>query len=321
MFDYLKNKKILILGATGLIGSHIIFELLRANREEKAEITIYAMSRNLLRLKEIFGLSGDGEDGLFYVEGDVATAKLSALDYIIHGASPSHPSAFVNSPVEVMQANFLGTWNVCELAKENPGCRVLYLSSGEAGQNVDNLTVRASYPMSKKASETLCISYSEEYNVDVRIARICHTFGEGGLAADNKMTAQFLRSGARAEDIVMLSKGEQRRSFAYVEDVVSALLTILGKGEKGGVYEVASDEVCSIHEFALLCAKAGGCEVRMEAPDELNLKQRSPFADQILDNAKLKELGWKPAYTIERGIEESIRRMRVKHNGKGIGSN
>ncbi|MBQ0042956.1 MAG: NAD-dependent epimerase/dehydratase family protein, partial [Lachnospiraceae bacterium] len=293
------GKTVLIMGATGLIGSYITRMLISLNESLEVTgpipVTIIAASRKIENLENRFGKN---VPNLFFVSNDMVDAYagttgsmagkepyacsadgleekracayssvelenvatfLAKIDYIIHAASPSHPAAFRENPVEVMKANIGGVTVACELARSNKGCRVLYLSSGEAMHELDHLNTRACYPISKKASETLCLSYAAEYGVDVRIARICHTFGGDVIQADNKASSQFIRMAAKGEDIVLLSKGEQRRSYAYVYDVASAILTILCADLCSGViYNIASDDSCSIYEFAAMCADEGG---------------------------------------------------------------
>lgn len=203
-------------------------------------------------------------------------------------------------------ANLQGTYQVCELARKNPGCRVLYVSSGEVQEEVDHLSTRACYPVSKKAAETLCLCYLNEYDVDVVIGRPCHTFGANVTTSDNRATAQFIACASAGEDIVMKSAGQQRRSFAYVGDCVSGLLTLVTKGNAGQVYGVASDEVYSIREFAEGCAQSAGRQVVFQEANVTERAESSPIAQQIIDNETLKELGWTPIFSIREGIEHSV---------------
>lgn len=307
-FEYFFGKSILILGATGLIGSFLTDCLVYANRVQKMNLHIYAAGRSRERLRERFG---EETDSLHFVEGDVTSLEINVpVDVIIHAASYAYPKAFREKPVETMLANMLGTYRVLEIARRNSGCCVLYISSGEVQEEMEHLSTRACYPVSKKAGETLCLSYMLEYQVDVRIARPCHTFGANVTAADNRATAQFIACAADDQDIVMKSVGGQVRSFAYVADCVSGLLTILTRGQAGKVYGVASDEVCSIRQFAEQCAGTVQRQVIFQEANATERAEASPIKEQIIDNTQLKLLEWAPCYTIEQGIEHSVNIQR-----------
>ncbi len=308
-FSAFFNKKVLILGASGLIGSFITDCFLYANKMLNAEIMIYAVSRNIEQLKKRF--EGSSGNNFNLIQADVCSLnnKLS-VDYIIHAASYGHPQAFRETPVEVLLSNVLGTHKVLEIARQNIGCRVLYVSSGEVQEQVEHLSVRACYPIGKKAAETLCISYQKEYGVNVVIARPCHTFGANMTETDNRATAQFLKAAAKGIDIKMYSEGKQRRSFSYVADCVSGLLTVLADGTCGTVYGISSGEICTVKEFADKCAAIGKCRVEIHLPDKLEKAETSPICDQIVESQRLKALGWQPSFSIEEGIKESVKIIR-----------
>lgn len=314
-FGFFDNKKILVLGAAGLLGSFLTDCFLYANAHLNMNVDIYAVSRSRGHLKARFV---EETDWLHFVEGDVTTLEIgSRIDLVVHAASWAHPQAFREAPVETMLGNLLGTYRVMEIAKENPGCRGLFVSSGEVQEAVDHLSVRACYPVSKKAAETLCLSYMQEYNVDVVIARPCHTFGANVTQSDNRATAQFIGKAVHNEDIVLNSSGEQVRSFAYVPDCVSGLLTIAACGQKGCVYGVASDETCSVRQFAKQCADAAHTRIVLRAANAAEQAEASPIKNQVIDNNDLKKLGWSPLFTIEQGILHSIaiRKWMEERNG------
>lgn len=303
-FEYFNGKNVLILGATGLLGSYLTDCLSYANQVQDMNLQIYAVSRSKKRLRERFD---EETESLRFVEGDVTTLEFDTpIDVIVHAASYAYPRAFREKPVETMLANMLGTYRVLEIARRNPGCRVLYVSTGEVQEEVDHLTTRACYPVSKKAGETLCLSYMQEYNVEVMIARPCHTFGAHAMDEDNRITAQFIARASDNQDIIMNSAGSQVRSFAYVTDCVSGFLTILTCGQAGKMYGVASDEICSIRQFAEQCASVAQRQVLRQEADETARAEASPIKEQIIDNTELKLLGWVPCFSIEQGIQHSV---------------
>lgn len=304
-FKCFYKKSILILGASGLIGSFITDCFIYANKTLNAGITVYAASRSIQQLKERFG--EDDKEWLSFIEADVSSDNIKlSVDYIIHAASYGHPRAFRETPVEVLLSNVIGIKNLLEMAKQSAGCRVIYISSGEVQEHVEHLSVRACYPMGKKAAETLCVSYHQEYGVDVVIARPCHTFGANITQNDNRATAQFLTSGAKGINIDMYSIGNQIRSFSYVADCASGLMSVLAEGESGLAYGISSGESCTIKSFADKCAEAGKCKVKMHIATEVEKSEASPIKKQIVSNDALMELGWHPAFSIDEGIARSV---------------
>ena len=220
----LSGCNILITGATGLIGGCLV-ETLMMN--PKRDYQVYASGRNQARAMERFK-DFSNDESLHFIKYDVIEPLDSDIrfDYIIHAASNGSPNFFAQKPVEVMKSNLYGLVNLMEYGLAHGMKRMLYVSSGEVyGEGdgrvftedysgyVDCTKPRSCYPSSKRAAETLCVSYVEEYGADVVIARPCHTYGPHFTEQDNRVYAQFIRNVLRGEDIVMKSTGEQFRSW------------------------------------------------------------------------------------------------------------
>ena len=242
------------------------------------------------------------------------------FDYIIHAAGGACPSEFALRPVEVIKANIDGVSNLMEYGLKHGMRRFLYVSSGEVyGQGdgrvftedysgyVDCTSTRSCYPSSKRAAETLCVSYATEYAADVVIARPCHVYGPCFTESDNRVYAQFIRNVLRGEDIVMKSNGEQFRSWCYVVDCVSALLHILLKGENCQAYNIADDESnISIIGLAMMIASIGGRSVVKATPDTGEKQGFNVVTKSVFDIEKVKSLGWRPLVHMEEGIKKTI---------------
>lgn len=320
--ERLKNTAILITGASGLIGSYLVDMLLTYNRLAGAEIRIYAMGRSEARLKERFDSAKT--DHLTYVEHDV-TEELSldvSVDYIIHAASNAHPAAFGTDPVGTVLSNVIGTGHLLRYGREHGAKRFLFVSSGEVyGQwdgavdsfsedycgYVDSLQPRSCYPVGKRAAETLCASYTQQYGLDTVLARPCHTYGPNVTASDNRATVQFMDRAIKGQDIVVSSTGKQLRSYCYVADCAAALLTILLCGRSTQAYNIATTgAMVTIGEFAAMVASQAGRSLIYAHPEKVTRAKRLPPVKQVLSAQKTEGLGWKGRYSVEEGIAHTL---------------
>ena len=200
-----------------------------------------------------------------------------AVDYIIHAASPAFPAAFNNDPVGTVMSNILGTKYLLDYGKDHGTKRMLYISSGEVyGQGdlslesfdetyagyVDPTSVRSCYPNGKRTAETLCVSYTKQFGIDTVIVRPSHTYGPTVTKADNRANAQFVNKGLAGEDIVLNSAGNQMRSYTYLADSASAIISVLTSGESGNAYNIAnSASRTTIAGFAKEVASQTGTKV------------------------------------------------------------
>ncbi|MDE5780040.1 MAG: NAD-dependent epimerase/dehydratase family protein [Lachnospiraceae bacterium] len=320
--EHLKNQSVLLTGATGLIGSFIVEMLLKYNEMEDSNITIYAVSRNMNRLKERFDCCKT--QNLIYIEQDMNVEFYFdfSVDYIIHAASNAYPAAFANDPVGTILSNIMGGYYLLGYGKSKSVKRILYISSGEVyglgdknieaysedySGYVDPVQVRSCYPTAKRTTENLFISYGVQYNLDTVIVRPCHTYGANVTKQDNRANAQFITNAVRGEDIVLKSAGLQYRSYCYIADCASAIMTVLLQGEKWEAYNIANENSrATIADFAKKAASMTGKNVVFDIPDEPDKKQQTFIDRQVLDNNKLKQLGWNGRYNLEDGISHTI---------------
>lgn len=303
-WEQLSGCNILITGASGLIGSCLI-EVLMA-REHK-DYCIYASGRNEARARKRFEEYANDPAFHFFkydvikpLEGNVR------FDYIIHAASNASPNFFASKPVEVIKSNINGVSNLFDYGMQHGLRRLLFVSTGEVyGEGdgrafteeysgyVNPVLSRSCYPASKRAAETLCVSYGVEYGVETVIARPCHVFGPNISESDNRVYAQFIRNVLNDEDIVMKSTGSQFRSWCYVVDCASALLYIMLKGKNGEAYNIADQESnISIRQLAELVAEIGGKVVVVDIPSNVEKADFNPVTKSVFSTRKLESLGW-----------------------------
>ncbi len=340
------NKSILITGASGMIGRCITDLLMCANKEFKLAVKVYVLVRNREKAEKLF-VEYSNNNLFQIIVGDVCDKNLSQkiiknasgknvsceniedindknnylhIDYIIHAAGYGDPAAFVSDPVGVMMSNLTGTINMLELTKKNNG-RMVFISTGEVygytGKReayreenagiLDFNKVRSCYPESKRAAETLCHSYNEQYQTDVSICRPCHIYGQTMTERDSRVIAQFIRNAVKKENIVMKSEGSQIRSMCYVADAAHAILVVLCKGRRGETYNVSNTESSiTIKEMAEILTSAAGTKLVIELPSGYEKKGYSASDYQVLDDKKIKALSWSALTEVSVGLKKVV---------------
>lgn len=305
-WNKLSGSNILITGGSGLIGACLAEVLLK---NFQCDYDVYVSARNIERTKKRF--SNYLNNNRFHILQYDVTEHLNSnlnFDFIVHAASNASPYLFADNPVETIKGNISGVSNLIEYGLKHQLKRFLYISSGEIyGEGdgsiftenysgyVNCATTRACYPSSKRAAETLCVAYAEEYGVDVVIARPCHIFGPYFTESDNRVYAQFIRNVLNNQNIIMKSTGEQFRSWCYVVDCVSALLYILLKGENMQPYNIADESSnITIKELAGMIADICNKKVIIDVPSGNEKKGFNPVKKSIFSSEKIKMLGWMP---------------------------
>lgn len=317
----LSGKRVLVTGASGLIGGYLIEALSYLNESVlNTPATIYALARNEQKLRERFAHLHGRPDFVPLIQ-DVASSivGIEDVDFIVHAASDANPKAYLQDPMGTIRANVIGTMNLLELARASKG-RFLFLSSGAVyGQSPDDAPItetrfgtsdpcdpRASYGESKRMAETLCSAAFRQQGVDALVARISHTYGPGANLHDGRVFSDFIADAVAGRDICIKSDGLDQRPFCYIADTTAALLLLLLKGKGSEAYNVGAEEEMSIGALAKLIAglRPEGAVKVVFAPQQ---KIAAPAARDKghFDIAKMRALGWHPTI----GPSEGFRRM------------
>lgn len=327
-----EGKSIMITGATGLICSSLIDILHRYNCVSQRKIHIIAAGRTLEGVVRRFGSLTRSKEFSFVAYDAAKTDNNLSLhcDYIIHGASNAYPNLIVKEPVETMLCNFLGMKYLLDYARDQGVKRVLYISSSEVyGRKegdqpyredeygfIDLLNSRNSYSIGKRAAETLCVSYSDEYGVESVIVRPGHIYGPTAALKDNRVSSAWAFAASRGEDIIMKSDGEQLRSYCYCLDCASAILKVLIGGENNHAYNISnSNAIVSIKKMAEILAKNAGVKLIQEKASSEEKKGFNPMVNSSLNGENLEKLGWKGLFNAERGFAHTVSILRDVYGG------
>lgn len=316
--DGLDGSRVLISGATGLIGKYLVRFL-----AQYCHCTVLVVVRDRTKA---YRLWEDWGEQIEYIDSDIVELEASDrnVDYIIHGASVTSSRSFTTEPVETMYTSVEGTRRMLEFARKNPVKGFLFLSTMEVygtpstddkiqelqGTNLNTMAVRSSYPESKRLCESMCAAYFSEYGVPARVLRLTQTFGPGVVYDDTRVFAEFARCAIEGRDMILHTKGETKRNYLYLADACTAILTVLTKGVSGEAYNGANEDTyCSIKEMAELVASQCAdrtINVRIEQKGrEGKLFGYAPTLKMNLDTSKLQALGWQPAI----GLEDMYKRM------------
>jgi UDP-glucuronate decarboxylase len=326
-WNKLQDKSILVTGATGLIGSILVKSLLLKNKQDNLNSKVFLVVRNLDEANEIF----ENEDSINYIVSDIKDYEPKALniDYIIHGASPTKSRFFIEKPVETMDISIIGTKKILEQAKICNVKSMVYLSSmemyGVLDSNdvqedvqgfIDPLNTRSSYSQSKRICELYSYSYYDEYNVPVKIARIAQTFGAGISSKESRVFKVFADSILKQQDIILKSEGSSSINFSYTTDTVIGILCILLNGKNGEAYNLVSNatNMTILDSAKWLAQKYGKGLVNVKIQISKKNFGFAPNNNIILNNKKIKSIGWRPKYDLKQGYDRLLKYLEEEEN-------
>jgi len=324
-WEKLKDKSLMLSGATGLIGSFLVDVILEKNISDDLNCTVYALGRNEEKAKARFSKFVDDPHFVFIpydVKLPLKRNDIGTVDYVLHLASNTHPMLYATDPIGTITTNIIGVQNLLDFSVEHNATRFVFASSNEIyGENrgdteffdesycgyIDCNTLRAAYPESKRCGEALCQAYKSQKGLDVIIARFTRSYGPTMEMSNTRALSQFIKKAVDGEDIVLKSAGTQYFSYTYMADAVSGVLCAMLNGKSGEAYNIADESGDIIlKDLAALIAEIGAHKVVVEVPDAVEAAGYSKATKARLDGAKLKELGWKPIYDIKTGMERTI---------------
>ena len=308
-----RGKSVLVSGGSGFLGSWVCDVLSEVgSRIICLDNLSTGVFENVDHLK--------GTRGFEFEKVDVCTySRNPKVDMIFHLASRPAPEDYQKHPVETALANSEGTKQMLELARKDDS-RVLFASSSEAYGDpdvfptpesyegrVNPLGPRSCYEEGKRFGEALCKAYHDQYEIDVRIARIFNSYGPR-LRAEGfygRVVSRFILQSLKGEDLTVFGDGLQTRSFCYVTDTVTGLLAqIRDEGRRGDVLNLGSEDETRIIDLAgkvIQLSPAGSGLKHLPFPPGDHLRRQPDIT-----NAR-KVLGWEPKVGLDQGLSRTAK--------------
>lgn len=277
--DALANKHILFNGGRGFLGRYhtAVFDHLNKTHLAGREVRVTCVDNFIASGAAGRDVSEFAGEHIRFVEHDVIRPFVSEerVDFIFHAAGIASPAHYRAHPLETLEVATTGLKNSLELARANPGCRLVFFSSSEIyGDPTDGnvptpetykghvacLGPRAPYDESKRLGETLCQIYAQQFGVHASIIRPFNIFGPGMQATDYRVLPNFAAKIAKGEPLEIYGDGKQTRTYCYVADAIGGFLRVLLHGRAGEPYNIgnpAAGEI-SVLELRDACDRALG---------------------------------------------------------------
>lgn len=308
-----EGKRALVTGGAGFIGSWVCDVLMNFDAE-------VACLDNLSTGK-LKNIDHHLENPKFkFVKKDVCAFNSDVkYDFVLHLASRASPEDYRRRPIDTLQANSLGSYNMLELARKHDAT-ILFASTSEVygdaqlvptpesyWGNVNPIGPRSCYDEGKRFAEALFIAYHREYGLDVKIARIFNSYGPR-IRADGpyaRVVPRFITQALTGKPLTVYGDGTQTRSFCYVSDTILGLLFLLtSKKAKGEVVNIGNSEEIAILELAQKIKQLTGSasSLTFHPLPEDDPRRRCP---EVKKAKSLLE--WKPMVELEQGLQKTVK--------------
>ncbi len=306
--------RVLVTGGAGFIGSHLCERLVREGNEVVCVDNFFTgRKQNVVKL-----LSNTNFEVLRH---DVTEPMLIEVDQIYHLACPASPVHYQFNPVKTIKTSVMGTINMLGLAKR-VRARILLASTSEVygdplehpqresyWGNVNPIGVRSCYDEGKRVAETLMMDYHRQNKVDTRIVRIFNTYGPRMLFDDGRVVSNFIVQALKGEPLTVYGKGEQTRSFCYVDDLVDGFIRMMNTDDFVGPVNLGNPNEITVKELAERILQMVGSKSKLEFRP---LPSDDPVRRQPDISLAKNKLGWEPKVALEAGLEKTLSDFRAR---------
>ena len=315
MRSYNDNKKILVTGGAGFLGSHLIDRLMKRGDDVVCVDNYFTGTKRNIE-------QWIGHPRFELLRHDVTFPLYVEVDQIFNLACPASPIHYQHDPVQTTKTSVHGAINMLGLAKRVKA-RIFQASTSEVygdpavhpqvesyWGNVNPIVPRSCYDEGKRCDETLFFDYHRQHKLDIRVARIFNTYGPRMHPNDGRVVSNFIVQALRGEDITIFGNGSQTRSFCYVDDLIDGILRFMDlhsgpEGQPGppGPINIGNPVEFSMLELANTVIKLTGSKsqiIHLPLPqdDPLQRKPDISLAKQYLD--------WTPTVKLEEGLSKTI---------------
>lgn len=301
--------RIAVTGGAGFIGSHLCEVLLDQGHEVLCVDNLFTGTKRNIE-KHLFNPRFD------FIRHDITQSILLEVDEIYHLACPASPVHYQYNSVKTIKTNVMGTINMLGVAKRVHGKFLLASTSEVYGDplehpqketywgNVNPIGPRSCYDEGKRVAETLTISYLDQSNVKTKIVRIFNTYGPRMLFNDGRVVSNFIVQSLKGEDLTVYGEGNQTRSFCYVDDLVSGIVSAMNSDEKlHGPWNLGNPVEMTIRETAELVKEMTGSKSKIVFRP---LPKDDPMRRQPDISKAKSELGWTPTISFKDGLKKTI---------------
>jgi len=303
------QKRVLVTGGAGFLGSHVCEILLQQGHEVLCVDNFYTGSRrNVTHLLE--------NRNFELKRHDICLPLYVEVDQIYNLACPASPIHYQHDPVQTTKTSVLGAINMLGLAKRT-GAKILQASTSEVygdpsihpqtesyWGNVNPIGIRACYDEGKRCAETLFFDYHRQHGTAIKVARIFNTYGPRMHPRDGRVVSNFIVQALRNEDITIYGDGSQTRSFCYRDDMVDALIRLMNSRDGLlGPVNVGNPEEFQIRELADLVIELTNSTSRVV---RLPLPADDPTQRRPDISLATSELDWRPSVQLRAGLVSTI---------------
>ena len=309
----LTQKRILVTGGAGFLGSHLCDRLLSEDHEVVCVDNYFTGSKT--NIKHLLD-----NPNFELIRHDVTFPLYIEVDEIYNLACPASPIHYQHDPVQTIKTSVHGAINMLGLAKRI-GAKIFQASTSEVYGDpeihpqdesywgrVNPIGLRSCYDEGKRCAETLFFDYHRQHNLKIKVARIFNTYGPRMHPNDGRVVSNFIVQALQNEDITIYGDGGQSRSFCFVDDMVDGFLLFMETDDEfKGPLNMGNPNEFTIQELAekVIDLTGSNSKIIYKTLPEDDPKQRQPN----IDLAKEK-LNWSPEVELEAGLERTIAYFR-----------
>lgn len=303
------EKKILVTGGGGFLGSHLCERLLNEGHEVICLDNFFTGTK-----QNILDLMSNPRFEL--LRHDVTVPLYIEVDQIYNLACPASPIHYQHDPVQTTKTCVHGAINMLGLAKRT-GAKILQASTSEVYGDpevhpqvesywgrVNPIGIRSCYDEGKRCAETLFLDYYRQHDLRIKIARIFNTYGPKMHASDGRVVSNFIVQALKGEDITIYGNGEQTRSFCYVDEMVDAFVRLMNTDDDFiGPVNLGNPGEFTIRELAEKTLQMTGSSSKLI---NMPLPQDDPTQRQPDITLAKEKLGWEPVIKLDEGLAKTI---------------